>query len=518
MVVSRRSFIQNTSTFLAGASMLPPPDFIFENPRLSSMPYVTPESTGVLSEAINAYLQAANDSGLEHHGFIMARHGKIIAEAYWKPFAADHIHTLYSLSKSFTGTAVGLAIQEGYFKLTDKVYSFFPEHLPAALSDNLLNMEVRHALNMATGHVNDTMGPMRAGGTTSWVKTFLEQPVEKAPGTYFLYNTGSTYVCGAIVSKLTGMPIQEYLKTRLYQPLGITQSDWEVSPEGYNCGGYGLRVTTRDIIRFGQLYLNEGQLNGKQLLNQTYIHEATTSHIQSKPIGGDWGEGYGYQFWRCRHNFYRGDGAFGQYCIVMPEHNAVIAINSESSNMQKQMELIWEHLLPGIKSETLSKNKLAYKELLSTAAGLELNANLGSNGFDKFGSEKNIQLNENEWGWQNMKIKSGKDGGTLTLLKGNQSLHIPFGWNTWKSNNSRINNPFSADYRSMVPSQVYTSAGTVGDELKIRLKYTEAIHGDLLTVIQGGNNSVEIKFLHSLVEKKANNAIENRKTIQGKLI
>jgi len=485
----------------------------------AELPRSTPESMGVSSDAIIKYLQEANSSGLEHHGFMFLRHGKVIAEAYWKPFESHQVHTLYSLSKSFTSTAVGLAIQEGKIKLTDKVISFFPDLLPEVVSDNLAKMEIKHALNMATGHIVDTIPAMRAAQNVSWVRTFLARPVDKEPGTHFLYNTGSTYILSAIVSKVTGQPIQEYLSSRLYKPLGITQSDWELSPEGFNLGGYGLRVTADDIARFGQLYLQKGTWEGKQIISETYVNEATSSHIAFNPGDGDWSQGYGYQFWRCKPGFYRGDGAFGQYCIVMPQYDTVLVLNSESTDMQKQMTMMWNTLLPGIQTQPLADNKNKQDELNQMIKGLALPAQLGmgDSKISKSLNGKSFQLKENQWAWSTLQINSGNKGGNL-LLKGNrESVEIPFSWNEWKVNGYRIVNPFSNDYRSQVNSNVAATGGCTPDgTLKIRLKYTEGIHGDLLTISQINGNEIQLSMLHSLSEKNPNNK-ENRMVLRGVL-
>lgn len=509
--MNRRNFIQNTGVLIGGQSLISELAFSYGYDGNGSLAFASPESTGVLSESIASYINAANSSGLEHHGFVMSRYGKVIAEAYWKPFAVNQIHTLYSLSKSFTSTAVGMAIQEGYLKLTDKVYSFFPDMLPDSISDNLMKMEVRHALNMATGHVKDTLGTMRNATDVPWSKTFLAQPVEKEPGTHFLYNTGATYILSAIVSKLVGMPLQEYLKPRLYNPLGIKGSDWEMSPEGYNVAGYGLRVSTRDIIRFGNLYLNNGKINNKELIKADYVKEATTSHIPSTPTGGDWGEGYGYQFWRCRHNFYRGDGAHGQYCIVMPQHGIVIALNSESASMQKQMDLIWQYILPGIKDQSLPDNKRAQSELKSISKNLSLNATLGTGSAIP---NKKMVLDENEYGIRSIEI-SAKG---MKIYRADGIIDIPYGLNTWVENTQRIKNPFIKNSAMAVPSKVAATAAMAGNDLKIRIKYIEAIHGDLLTIKSAAENKAELSFLSSLVEKNINNQKESRKPITAKLI
>lgn len=517
---SRRKFLLHSGAFVFGSGMLSNLPLIGQAKHAPTLMYASPESQGVSSAAVQQYLRAANASGLEHHSFILMRHGKIVSEAYWKPYEPDHIHTLYSLSKSFTNTAIGMAVQEGRIKLTDKVISFFPEYIPASVSDNLAKMEIRHALNMATGHTKDTIGAMRDAKGTPWVKTFLSLPIEKEPGTHFLYNTGSSYTLCAIITKVTGLTTQAYLTPRLFKPLGITQADWEVSPDGVNLGGYGLRVSTRDIIKFGQLYLQKGKWEGHQLISEAYVGEATTSHIQSNPGDGDWSQGYGYQFWRCKPGFYRGDGAFGQFCIVMPQYDAVIAVNSESKDMQKQMTLLWDHILPGIKDAPLAENKNEENQLKEFSNSLMLSAQVGSkdNAAIHTLNGKTFQLTENPWSWKSLLITTGRQGGVITLKKPDQGLALPFGWNEWKTTGHSIINPFSADYRSAVPSSVVATAGGEGNDLlKIRLKYTDGIHGDLWSFKYVDEKNMELSFLSSLAEKGLNNAKEARALIVGKL-
>ncbi len=515
-IIHRRDFIRNSGAYSAGAFMFSHLDWA-GNIGTTGLPRATPESTGVSSESIIQYLQEANKSGLEHHGFMFLRHGKVIAEAYWRPFERHQVHTLYSLSKSFTSTAVGLAVKEGLIKLNDKVISFFPELLPEVVSDNLAKMEIHHALSMATGHTVDTIPSMRAAQNVSWIKTFLARPVEKEPGTHFLYNTGSSYILSAIVSKVSGQSVQEYLSSRLYKPLGITQSDWEQSPEGYNLGGYGLRVTADDIARFGQLYLQKGSWEGKQIIPASYADDATVSHISSNPGDGDWSQGYGYQFWRCKPGFYRGDGAYGQYCIVMPQHDAVLVVLSESTDMQRQMTMMWNTLLPGIKPQSLPDDKNKLEELNQLSKGLALPAQIGM-GDSKISKSLNgilFQLNENQWIWDTLQINSGNRGGHLLLKGKRDTVEIPFGWNEWKISGHRLLNPFGNDYRSKVTSNVAATAGcTPEGSLKIRLKYTEGIHGDLFTIRQQSATSVELGLLHSLSEKNANNK-ESRPVLNG---
>lgn len=212
-------------------------------------------------------------------------------------------------------------------------------------------MQVRHLLSMSTGHRTE---PRLSGSDQPWTKTFLAHDVPYAPGTQFLYNTAATYMVSAIIQKQTGQTVLEYLGPRLFEPLGIENPRWGTSPQGISLGGYGLRVRTEDIAKLGQLYLQQGTWRGESLLPATWVKAATSKQIANGDNPqSDWNQGYGYQFWRCRHNCYRGDGAFGQYCIVLPEQDAVVAITSGVKDMQAVLNLVWDKLLPALHSSPL---------------------------------------------------------------------------------------------------------------------------------------------------------------------
>ena len=198
----------------------------------------------------------------------------------------------------------------------------------------------------------------------TWARRFLSHPVPFKPGTHFLYNSGATYMLSAIVQKVTGQTVREYLTPRLFVPLGIESPTWVSSPQGINAGAYGLSVRTEDIAKLGQLYLQRGKWNGKQLIPAAWVDEATARQTSngSSPTS-DWDQGYGYQFWRSRHNTYRGDGAFGQYMMVIPEFDAVVAITSGVRDMQSVMNLVWDKLLPAFQAAALPENPAARRAL-----------------------------------------------------------------------------------------------------------------------------------------------------------
>jgi CubicO group peptidase (beta-lactamase class C family) len=328
----------------------------------NTLPRSTPEAQGITSTAITHFITAAEQSIQHLHSFMLLRHGNVVAEGWWFPYRPEAPHVLFSLSKSFASTAVGLAVTEGRLSVDDPVLKFFPEDAPRKISKNLAAMKVRHLLSMSTGHDEDSTSRTMCGRDP--FKAFLSMPVKHEPGTHFVYNSGATYMLAAIVQKLTSQTLVEYLTPRLFTPLGIEGAFWESHPNGVNFGGWGLNIKTEDIARFGQLYLQKGQWNGKQLIPAAWVEEATTKQV---PNGdnpeSDWNQGYGYQFWRCRHNIYRGDGAFGQYCIVMPDQDAVVAITAGVPDMQAVLNLVWAKLLPGMKDNALPADEGAAKNL-----------------------------------------------------------------------------------------------------------------------------------------------------------
>ena len=316
----------------------------------------TPDSVATAMEGF--FQQAATDS-MDIHSVMIVRDGSVIY-SHWRGEGADSVpHVLHSVSKTFTATAVGLAISEGKMALTDTVIKFFPDKLPAEVSDNLKAMTVRDLLTMSCGH--DEEPSFRKNPDQDWVQAFLAHPVLHKPGTFYLYNSLGTYMLSAIVQQVTGEKLVDYLDTRLFQPLHIDKPKWEESPQGINTGGWGLYLKTEDLAKMGQLLLQKGQWNGQQLIPSEWVGEMSKKQIESINPGtrleqaaergmtketSDWMQGYGYQMWMCRPACFRADGARGQYIIVVPAKNAVIAITSDVQDLQGELNLVWSRILP----------------------------------------------------------------------------------------------------------------------------------------------------------------------------
>lgn len=514
MTPSRRTFIRQVGAVSLLAAM--PQHLLLAADSPKSLPRKTPESQGVSSKGIRDFLKAVKESGLEWHSFMLLRHGNVVAEGWWKPFDASYKHTLYSLSKSFTSTAIGFLVSEGKISVDNKVISFFPDELPVNPSDNLKAMKIKHLLTMNTGNDADTMPKLREFSNQAWTKTFLAQPVEHEPGSHFLYNTGATYMLGAIVYKVTGQTLEQYLAPRLFKPLGIEGYDWETSPQGLNTAGYGLRVKTEDIAKFGQFYLQKGKWNGKQLLPAAWVEEATSKQTTSNKGDSDWSQGYGYQFWRCKPGFYRGDGAFGQFCMVMPEQGAVLVMTSESWDLQKTMNVAYQTLLPAISNADLPANTVELAALENDIKNLSLSfpkVSAASSLANQYAS-KIFEAETNPYGIKELSFQFDKDACSLSLVSNGKTNRIKFGWNNWAMNDNSVKNLFVVPNRTHLPSKIAGTATWLNENtLQLNEKFVETVHGDKLTCVFEGNK-VTVSFLNS-VSENTKNSLDKRSTLIG---
>lgn len=486
------------------------------------LPRSTPEAQGMSSSGIRTFLGAVANSDIEFHSLMIVRHGYVVAEGWWSPFAPALKHTLYSLSKSFTSTAIGMAVDEGKLALDDKVIAFFPEERPAEISENLAAMRIRDLLTMTAGHASDTMGGLRESDG-NWPRAFLAQEVGYEPGTHFLYNTGATYMLSAILQKVTGQTLFDYLSGRLFTPLGIEGADWETDPRGINTGGYGLRVRTEDTAKLGQLYLQKGQWHGKQLVSAEWVGEATRKQTTSQEGDNDWSQGYGYQFWRCKPEpgFYRGDGAFGQFCIVIPQKDVVIAITSESSDMQASMNLVWQHLLPAIMDEgELPANDEGLRHLRHDFASLKLSPPSVADTSAIAGniSGKAFTLQENEWGLRSVTFTFTQDTCFFSLNYDDETQTVACGMKDWVAGSNVKMTPgglFAVPGRTEVATKIAASA-TWRDRntLLMTWRYVENIHTDDLTC-SFGDKGVTISFLSSVA--KMRRQPDSRRPLEGSI-
>jgi len=335
------------------------------------LPRSTPQAQGVDPTAIERLLDTLADKDLRVHSLMVMRHGSVVAEGWWRPYTVDTPHIMFSVSKSFTSTAIGIAQDEGLLSVDEPILNFFPSYATETAKANTAGLRLRHLLSMATGHPVDTMELMRALPNHDWVEIFLESPIVYPPGEHFLYNSGASFLLSAALTARTGLTCREFLATRLFAPMGLATPPWETNQRGISLGASGLRLRTEELAAFGQLYLQRGEWNGTRIFSERWANEATASHVANAGETFDWQQGYGFQFWRSRHGF-RADGAHGQFCLVLPEHDAVIAITSGTGRASEIVEAVWEQLLPGFSDAGIPEDHDVVAELRSRLSGLTL--------------------------------------------------------------------------------------------------------------------------------------------------
>lgn len=320
------------------------------------MPISAPSTVGVDPRRLLDLLDALDaDDRCEPHGLIVQRHGQRVFEGYWAPHRVDHVRLVYSLSKTFTGTALALALGEGRLGLDDLVADHLPDEMAGA-DERTRRMRVRHIASMASGHDREMLLEAHQADPADPVRGFFSIPPDAEPGTLFCYNQPPVLALATILQRLVGERLTDYLRPRVLDPIGIGELRWAQHRAGVDLGFSGVHTTLDAIARLGQLHLDDGVWDGRRLLPEGWVEQASSvqsdNSMREEP---DWSQGYGFQLWRSRHG-YRGDGAYGQYMVVLPEADAVVAMFSCIEDMQVVLDLMWEHLLPAFGAPSESAN------------------------------------------------------------------------------------------------------------------------------------------------------------------
>ena len=328
----------------------------------------TPEAVGMDSEILADMLQRIQNVHTRVDSVVIVRHGYLVLEAYNLPYEEDELHLLYSCTKSVVSSLIGLAIEQGYIESVEApVLSFFPDHEFKHMDADKEAMTLEDVLTMSTGldcrdsYLYDWEGLDEMWVTEDWVQYFLDLPMIHEPGTYFEYCNSATYLLSAIIQETTGMSAHAYAQQELFNPLGITETEWKVNDQGINWGFSGLYMYPTDMAKFGYLFLNEGEWEGNQLLSPEWIAASSTSHIPATLE-----EGYGYQWWINEDGYYMALGYRGQFIYVIPELDLVVVMVSDEDrgNFDSPGALLKKYLIPAVVSDDpLPENPEAVAEM-----------------------------------------------------------------------------------------------------------------------------------------------------------
>lgn len=451
----------------------------------TSLPRATCADAGVDARGILEFTKAAEEIGL--HSYMLLRHGKVAAEGWWKPFSPAYTHQLFSLSKSFTSTAVGFAVQEGLLTVSDKLVDFFPEYFPDGAKGNLARVTLQDLLTMSCGHESE---PSVLDGVyrEDWKRRFFDWPVPLEPGTHFLYNTTGTYMLSAVITRVTGRSVMDYLKPRLFEPLGITDIHWETCPRGISAGGFGLNLHTEDIAKFGQLMLQRGMWEGRRIIDSAWVDEATAWHIQNHGNTIDWRSGYGYQFWRCsKPDTYRGDGAYGQLCVVMKEYDAVFACTGRIRDFQEIMDAIWNHLMPAMPDGEVTGTAAAEAEAKFRNESLTLPFTAGNVPYRTEGTSS-YHLAGAPYGLQALTLKFGADADSVTVTDSCGTYTLPVGHGCWLEGET-ADRRLCGSFDSVMRYAAAQGAWDDGHTYRFAVQYTRSPMVDFWTLRFGENGA-----------------------------
>ncbi len=315
-------------------------------------PRSTAAEQGMDQGGIDAMLEKIRAEKLPTHSFLLARNGFLVAEHYFEPFTRDWLHVQRSTVKSIVSTLAGIAIGEGLIESVEqKALDFFPEMRGGKIDPAMEEVRIRHLLTMTIGAPDPLFpGPDRKG--VNWVDEFFKQKIACAPGECFLYNSGGPHLLAAILQRVTGKAPEDYLREKLFGPLGITDFTWLKDGAGVNYGNAWMELRPLDMLKFGMLFLNDGVWEGRQVVPRGWTAEATALHVETVGLMNSAEDfGYGYNWWMNDFGGYSAHGAGGQYIFMVPEANIVAVFTGgyEGKSFPAQHELMKEYVIAGVK-------------------------------------------------------------------------------------------------------------------------------------------------------------------------
>jgi CubicO group peptidase (beta-lactamase class C family) len=412
----------------------------------------SPESQGMNSLTLAPMLDAIAQQHVAIHSVLVIRNGYLVLETYNYPYTADDLHTVYSVTKSFTSALFGIALDQGYIKGVDQpMLDFFPDYTPDNLDASKQAITLENLLTMSPGlEWPGGMGEPLLGeminDSDDWIQFMLDRPMQYEPGKTFVYNSGVSNLIAAAVAQAAGQPLLDFAKTNLFDLLGIQSVEWAHDPAGRYLGGFGLQLTPRDMAKLGYLYLNNGQWDGKQIVSADWVAASTQKHIDARPLS----DGYGYQWWVDIHNYYMAIGYGGQFIIVYPEKNLVAVFTSAlSATGGSEPEADFQkYIIPAVESdESLPENPDGVAGLQTAIEALAHPTPTAVPPLPETAAQisgQEYHFETNDLGWESLSMTFDESANTAQLsLNGAPPLNIGLD-NVAQVNRVSANNPINA--------------------------------------------------------------------------
>lgn len=465
---------------------------------------ITPAQAGLDPRCIINMMQRMEKEKIDITSFVLLRHGKILCEAYYEPYEKDQLRTVFSLSKTFTSMAIGIAAGEGKIDLDEKITDLFAEEIEKGqipVGKELASLTIRHLLRMSTGQEHE---PNR--GDSDWndmATAFLSTPFHEMPGEVFRYNSMATYMLSASLKKKE-IDLEEYLEEKLLTPMGISGTRWLRDPRGICTAGFGFSLYPEVIAKLGQMILQGGVWNGKQLVPKTYIEMATSKQIENgDDPASDWAQGYGYQMWRCKNNAVRGDGMYGQFCMIHKETDTVLAMTAVTGDMQGEMNVYYEEVLLHYQDQPLAEDEEAMKALRECLAALHYTRPLPEDDGSKL-PEKLKKLELPLADFFDLTLSCENDLITLTDKEG--EIRYLAGRGEWKKTCRKVHCTPLYTKKNQVDTPVIGAWGMKAGSLVIKVYEIEMLEEDTLTLTPE-EDGVQVKLVNTTIPSQPNEYI-----------
>lgn len=445
-----------------------------EAESMNQLMRTTPEEMGLHSQNILKLLERLEKENISVVSMMLLRHNQVLYEAYWPPYTQEQLRTVYSLSKTFTAMAIGIAAGEGKIRLDERIVDLFPEQAKNAPDSPQLQMlTIRHLLMMSTGQGSEPFHQENAWDDA--ISAFLREPFVDTPGETFRYNTGATYMLSAAL-KQRGIDLEEYLREKLLTPMGITGTRWIRDPNGICTGGFGFSLHPEDIAKLGILLMQSGRWKGQQLVPEWYVREATRRQIgNGDDPNSDWTQGYGYQIWQCRHGAFRADGMYGQFCVVHPATDTILVTNCLTQNMGGVLNAYFDEVLMKYESDAVVDEPEVTEQLRQKTANLRYERDLPEDDGSPIPPEYLNLDAPNVW------MRLTLDGDMLTMRNTQGQLLVIAGRGRWHTIHRAVHcEPFFTRDKADTPA--LGAWGMKDGRLTLKIFEPEMVEEDTLSV------------------------------------
>lgn len=399
--------------------------------------YVSPAEAGISAKQIHKYIRVLEKHSIETHDIILARGNQIFFEQYWSPLNADFPHRMYSTTKSYVAIAIGFAIQDGLLSLDDKIVDYFPEYVPENILEHVKNQTIRNMLMMSTGYLQSCANwfvdqedrvKFYFHKNTESMRSFHE--FSKIPGAFFDYDSTGSFILGALVERLTKKSLNEYLREKLFDKIGVSdKTRFLKCPGGHTWGDSALLCPPLDLLKVARFTMNYGSWNGEQILSREYLKEATSNLISTGDEDTYKSFGYGYQFWRTWNNSFFFNGAGGQLAVCVPDKDMIMVYNGLNDARDEILFRFFEEIVEIASDDPIYGDEAEQESLDAYCKTLKLKhvkKNVPTGMQEKING-KTYQLNDNPMGITTVKLDFYGNRGLFTYENAQGLKKLEFG-------------------------------------------------------------------------------------------